>query len=194
MIKVDCNKYKGLENCDMYEYSSRENKECNYCGFKEEIEWKLYERVWDLFLTDFIVFIWAKWRLEWKDIQKISDEEILPSALDLIWNLLKERKVKAEIYGIEEYEEPREIEKVMFGGKLRKKYITNWIWKHNWYINPCEIKDEKELEEKVEEWKRKTFELYKYVLEKYGKEKAEWMLNWLVVERSECYEWEIVID
>ena len=102
--------------------------------------------------------------------------------------------MKVERYVIEEYDEPREIEKVLLDGKFRKKYIVEWMWKREWWLDPCEIKEDRELEEEVERWKKDTRGLYEYVLEKYGQEEANGLLDLLAIVRSDCYEWEIRIE
>ena len=137
-------------------------------------------------------------KLSYKRNKDINDEsyyeDSLPMALSLIWKLIKEKKVKAQKYEIEEYEKPREIEKVMFWWKIRKKYITSWVWKPVWRLDPCKYEDNEKLEEEVEIWKKQTLELYKYVLEKYGQDKANRLLDILEIVRSDCYEWEIRIE
>ena len=118
----------------------------------------------------------------------------MKETLELIWKLLKEKKVKVEKFEIEEYDKPKEIEKVMFNWKFRKKYITSWIWKKVWELDPCEYKDNEELEKEIKKWKKDTIKLYKYVSEKYGKNEANFLLDILEIVRSDCYDWEIEIE
>jgi len=115
MKSIDCKSYEDIEDCyeEFWEWTIKEI-ECSYCKEKEVIEWKLNKWIWPIWLSRFIGFIYAKLDLQWEDINKLEDKDILPMTLDLIWDLLKEKKVKVQKYEIEEYEKPREIEKVMF--------------------------------------------------------------------------------
>lgn len=175
-------------------YQGMKRLECEYCLIKADIEeeWNFWNG--PIFMRDIICLIRAKKNLEGSVIEDLKFMELLNKAIDLIWDLLKEKKVKVQRYEIEEYEKPREIEKVMFWGKLRKKYITNWMWKQIWRLDPCKYKDNKKLEEDVENWKIETLALYKYVLEKYGQDKASRLLDILEIVRSDCYEWEVKIE
>ena len=195
MRKIDCDKYWDMEKDEKnFEEWSIEELEYDYCSVKWMIEVKFnnwWEPVW---LSYFISFIYAKLDLEWEDIYKLEDVDVLPRTLDYIWNLLKEKKVKVKKFTIEEYEKPKEIEKVMFWGKLRKKYTITWKWKPIWRLDPCKYKDNDKLEEDIEDWKLETFEIYKYALEKYDQSEVNLLLDILEIVRSDCYEWEIEVE
>jgi len=182
-------RYKFLENV----FDDNNSLEDEYVHYRSTIESKLNS--WDVpYLDWWLIFMQRKLDLQWKDISKLENKDILSESLDIIWELLKEKKVKVEKFEIEEYDKPKEVEKVMFWGKFRKKYITNWIWKKIWELDPCTYKDNEKLEEDIENWKIETLVLYKYVMKKYGQDKANRLFDILAVTRSDCYEWEIEIE
>jgi len=185
--------YTKEEYGDYWKYAKQQ-----YDESIKDLNYKLkYNKELNLKLMDFVSCLSWKEEYEKKLINEPTSMNwiiFVLKSLDLIWKLLKEKKVKVQKYEIEEYEKPKEIEKVMFWGKLRKKYITSWVWKPELRLDPCKYKDNDKLEEDVEEWKIETLALYKYVLEKYGEDKANRLLDILEIVRSECYEWEIEIE
>ena len=197
MIKINCKKYEDKvdfnKSCkEVYWDWTIEEKECNYCYSKETIEWKLNDFIEPIRLDYFVSFVYSKLDLQWKDIQNLEDKDILPESLDLIWELLKEKKVKAQIYEIEEYEEPKE-EEIIFWTKFKKTLKKDFEYKIS-RLDPCIYKDNEKLEEDIENWKIETLALYKYVLKKYGQDEANFLFDILEIVRSKCYKWEIEIE
>ena len=115
----------------------------------------------------------------WKDIMDIFPKEVLPYALDLIWKLLKERKVKVERFDIYD---------------VKWEEDTNWWVKNERYLDPCKYEDEKGLEREIEEWKGEVIRQYEELTRKYGTSSANILLDIIPVVRSDCYEWEIRIE
>ena len=116
----------------------------------------------------------------------------MKETLELIWKLLKEKKVKVQKYEIEEYKEPKE-EEITFWTKFKKKIKKEFEYKVS-RLDPCKYKDNEKLEEDIENWKIETLALYKYMMEKYGKNEANFLLDILEIVRSDCYDWEIEIE
>ena len=73
---------------------------------------------------------------------------------------------------------------------------SRWDWyvEEKWYLDPCSIEDEKELEKEIEGWKKEVIEQYKDLVEKYGESSADSLFSLISIERSDCYEWEINIE
>jgi len=181
MKEIDCEKYVDIEDCyEKFWEGTRKEIECNYCWNKIKIEKILNDEwIWDLYLDDFIIFYWAKLRLEWKDVTKMNYKDRLPYVLDLIWKLVEERKVKVEEFDIVKYSNE---------GK------ESWDYRKEWYLDPCKIDNEKELKKRIEEWKEKVKNKYEYLVEKYGERSAEILFDIIEVLRADCYDWEIRID
>ncbi len=191
MEKINCDKYNDID-CEKYKYESIESKECNHCQSIIYLEEKLNINWKVLNLDDFMSFIYTKLRLEWVNVLEVEDKDILPMTLDLIWELIKEKKVKVQRYEIEEYEKPRE-EEIRFWTKFRKK-VEQKFWYKILRLDPCKYKDNEKLKDDIEKWKIETLALYNYLLEKYGKSEADFLLDILEIVRSDCYEWEIKIE
>lgn len=197
MLKINCKRYEDKVDFDrsckeVYWDGTLEEKECNYCYSKERIERKLNDFIEPIRLDYFVSFVYSKLDLQWKDIQKLEDKDVLPEALELIWKLLKEKKVKVQKYEIEEYKEPKE-EEITFWTKFKKKIKKEFEYKIS-RLDPCKYKDNEKLEEDIENWKIETLALYKYMMEKYGKNEANFLLDILEIVRSDCYDWEIEIE
>jgi len=186
---------KKLERSDSISNEfAKEKHKILYNNIKNKIEKRL--NFWDyVYLYLWEVLVELKLRIErWGEYTDDYYEDSLSKTLDYIWKMLKERKVMVELYDIEEYEKPREIEKVFAWGKFRKKYKVSWMWKSIWWLDPCKIEDEKELDKKIKEWKKKIENIYKYALEKYGSREASVLFQLVGIKRSSCYEWEIRIE
>ncbi len=185
-------RYKFLEN----PFDKNNSLEEEYIHYRSVIEYKLNNGEIP-YLDWWIIFFQRK--LKKMGIDYRRDVDILPYVLEYIWELIKEKKVKVNKIGIEEYDEPRK-EKVKVGidpdtwEDIIKEVEVRFRRIDEWVLDPCEIEDEKELERKVEEWKSKTYELYKYLLKKYGNDAAEYLLYILEIRRTTCYEWEIRIE
>ncbi len=179
-------RYKFLEDV----FSDDNSIEDEYIHYRSVIESKLNS--WGIpYLNWWLIFMQRKLILQWEDINKLEDKDILPITLELIWELIKEKKVKVQRYEIEEYEKPREIIK-KFG---KREFVEYWdFWYKVWWLDPCKYKDNNKLEEDVKSWKKETYKLYKYVLEKYGQDEVNGLLDILEIRRSDCYEWEIEIE
>ena len=157
----------------------------NYLAALDDLKDKFkYSHEWfrnPPYLIDFVAYI------SWKDdyINKLDKEptsidwlDILKRSLDLIWRLLKERKVKVERFDIYDVDEEE----------------VKWDVKELWYLDPCKYEDEKELEREIEEWKGEVIREYEELTRKYGTSSANILLDIIPVVRSDCYEWEIRIE
>jgi len=200
MKNLDCDKYKNIDWCfQKYEDGTKEYIKCEYCHALESMYY-FYNWFTDPFLRDWLYFVTAKYRCK-NNIVNPNDIKLekylnelgnLKEALDLIWELLKEKKVKAQIYEIEEYEEPKE-EEITFWTKFKKTIKKEFEYKIS-RLDPCTYKDNEKLEEDIENWKIETLALYKYVLEKYGQDEANFLFDILEIVRSKCHKWEIEIE
>lgn len=204
-IKKLCKKYeknisKWYRPCEIYKEGTKEALECWLCNEYYHIYNRLNQAFLDLFLRDFVGYIYDKflWKLEIYSYKEAINKKIdrldlffLDQAIDMIWEMIKKGQVCTELFEIEEYDKPRKI--VKWGWKLIKEEWWDFGYKKT-EINPCEIKDEKKLEKVAEEYKKKMKETIRYLWEKHWRDLVMSFLDIVPLRRCDCYEGEIEIE
>ncbi len=195
-MKPDCKKYItifkewGYKFCDdKFKHWTREFWECLFCKHQLLIlEW--LENEDDLLLLmDFVNLVFDQFMIEnvkFNEEKWIYDISYIKMWINLIWDLLKKKKVIVSNLKLIEYERPKKIIKEMFGWKWKKTIEVKWLLEKDWYINPCSYKRDDELEKDVEKWKESLLNLYNYVFTKYGENWAKAILNSVIVKKSKC--------
>jgi len=127
-------------------------------------------------LIEWIIFmIWKKYMIEWKRNKYYA--EYLSDVLELIWKLLKDKKLMVELYEVKDKEKEKD-----------------WDIKSIWWLDPCKIEDEEELDKKIRDWQSWVIETYKELEKKYWRKSAEILFYMIFISSTDCYEGEVKID